>query len=98
MRVLANRKIKALLLRIFLCVSGFWLFSALFAGWAALRVREAEPVVTTAVMGMAACAFLTGVLVLAFCCRYFRQQDHGGGRGKHSRVYLRGQECTDRVR
>lgn len=75
MRVLANRRIKALLLRIFLCVSGFWLFSALFAGWAALRVREAEPVVTAAVMGMAACAFLTGVLVLAFCCRYFRQQD-----------------------
>lgn len=75
MRVLANRKIKALLLQILLCISGFWLLSALLAGWAVLRVGEAEPGVMPAVIGIAACAFLTGAAVLVFCCRYFRQQD-----------------------
>lgn len=65
MKILANRKIKRLFLEIAACTLGFTVLAALLAGFEVGDVKLAIPLCT---IGM-------GAAILAFCYRYFREQN-----------------------
>jgi len=73
MRILTNQKIKTLFLQIFLCIIGFLLAFAVFLGWEMRRLpaqKSGMPFI-----GASVCVFCMGFAVLAFCYRYFKEQD-----------------------
>lgn len=78
MRVLANRNIKILFVRILLCMTAMFLFSALPIVWGGGRHAHGMGTRNMTEMSYMAVPFfvlLMGGAVLCFCYRYFRQQD-----------------------
>lgn len=65
MKILANKKIKRLFIEITACTLGFTVLTALLAGFGAEPVKLLLPLCT---IGM-------GAVILAFCYRYFREQN-----------------------
>ncbi|MDE6739977.1 MAG: HAMP domain-containing histidine kinase [Lachnospiraceae bacterium] len=79
MRILVNRKVRALFGQITLCLLIFIILSIILilsepAG-TVLRAEEITPGRWRTVMSIAVCAVSIGIAVLAICCRYFREQD-----------------------
>lgn len=72
MKILTNHKIKLLFVQILLCILVFALLSAFFAVWGmedtVSKLRPAALYIPLSFLGM-------GIIVLAVCYRYFRQQN-----------------------
>lgn len=68
MKILTNRKIKLLFGQILLCIVAFIVLSLLFAAWGMEDTGQAALFMPLSFLGM-------GIIVLAVCYRYFRQQN-----------------------
>lgn len=68
MKILTNRKIKLLFGQILLCIVAFIVLSLLFAAWGMEGTGQAALFMPLSFLGM-------GIIVLAVCYRYFRQQN-----------------------
>lgn len=89
MRVLVNRSIKMLFIRIALCIAVVVLISAMPI---ALGM---ENMTNVSLAAMPLCALLAGAAVLYVCYRYFRQQDRQIEEAvMQIRAFISGDKCS----
>lgn len=65
MRILTNRKVKSLFIQILLCILVFFILSLI------LVILKQEPQALYTLL----CILVMGIAVLAFCCRYFQEEN-----------------------
>lgn len=79
MKILTNQRVRKLFLQISLCIFVFLLLSVILSVWkinqTILWIQEGAPGNTALVIGMPICVFGMGTVVLALCCKYFKEQD-----------------------